>query len=210
MLNVLARARISTFVDPLGARLARTGISPDVVTLIGTTGAVAGAVVFFPQGWFLAGTLVIWFFVMFDMLDGAVARARGTASRWGAFLDSTLDRVADAAVFGALVWWFAGVGGDEHSGSAGLLIASLLCLVLGTLTSYIKARAEGLGMTCNVGLAERSERLIIVLVGTGLEGLGVPYALAIALWLLVAASAITVVQRLIEVRRQSVAGTGAA
>lgn len=205
MLNVLARARISHLVDPLGARLARTGISPDVVTLVGTTGAVAGAVVFFPRGWFFVGTLVIWFFVMFDMLDGAVARARGTASRWGAFLDSTLDRVADAAVFGALVWWFAGAGNSPE-----LLIASLLCLVLGTLTSYIKARAEGLGMTCNVGFAERSERLIIVLVGTGLEGLGVPYALAVALWLLVAASAITVVQRLVEVRRQSVAGTGAA
>jgi len=215
MLNVLARARISHLVDPLGARLARTGISPDIVTLIGTTGAVAGALVFFSQGWFFVGTLVIWFFVMFDMLDGAIARARGTASRWGAFLDSTLDRVADAAVFGALVWWFAGIGGDKlggdkHSGSAGLLVAGLLCLVLGTLTSYIKARAEGLGMTCNVGFAERTERLIIVLLGTGLEGLGVPYALAVALWLLVAASAITVVQRLVEVRRQSVAGTGAA
>ena len=203
MLNVLARARISHLVDPLGARLARTGISPDVVTLIGTTGAVSGSLVFFPQGWFFVGTLVIWFFVMFDMLDGAVARARGITSRWGAFLDSTLDRVADAAVFGGLAWWFAGE-------SEGLLLASLLCLVLGTLTSYIKARAEGLGMTCNVGFAERSERLIIVLVGTGLEGLGMPYALAVALWLLVAASAITVVQRLMEVRRQAVARTGAA
>ncbi|MGB9378427.1 MAG: CDP-alcohol phosphatidyltransferase family protein [Mycobacteriales bacterium] len=205
MLNVLARARISHLVDPLGARLARTGISPDVVTLIGTTGAVAGALVFFTRGWFFAGTLVVWFFVMFDMLDGAVARARGITSRWGAFLDSTLDRVADAAVFGALVWWFGGPGASTE-----LLVASLLCLVLGSLTSYIKARAEGLGMTCNVGFAERTERLIIVLVGTGLEGLGVPFALTAALWLLVAASAITVVQRLVEVRRQSGSRAGTA
>lgn len=204
MLNVLARARISHFVDPLGARLARTGISPDAVTLVGTAGAVTGSLVFFPRGWFFAGTLVVWFFVMFDMLDGALARARGSASRWGAFLDSTLDRVADAAVFAALAWYFA--RGDHPE----LLIACLLCLVLGTLTSYIKARAEGLGMTCNVGFAERTERLIIVLVGTGFEGLGVPYALAVGLWLLVAASAITVVQRMVEVRRQAVAGTGAA
>jgi len=210
MLNVLARARFSRLVDPLGAQLARTGISPDAVTLVGTTGAVAGALVFFTRGWFFVGTLVIWFFVMFDMLDGAVARARGTVSRWGAFLDSTLDRIADAAVFGALVWWFAGFGGEMRRESAALVLASLLCLVLGTLTSYIKARAEGLGMTCNVGFAERTERLIIVLVGTGFEGLGVPYALAVGLWLLVAASAITVVQRMVEVRRQAVAGTGAA
>jgi CDP-diacylglycerol--glycerol-3-phosphate 3-phosphatidyltransferase len=203
MLNVLARARVSHIVDPLGARLARVGLSADAVTVIGTAGAVAAAAVFFPRGWFLAGTLVTWFFVMFDMLDGAVARARGTASRWGAFLDSTLDRVADSAVFGALIWWFA-AGGDSPS----LLLASTLCLVLGSLTSYVKARAEGLGMTCNVGFAERTERLIIVLVGTGLEGLGVPYVLAVALWLLVGASMVTVVQRLVEVRRQAVAGAG--
>ncbi len=201
MLNVLARARISRFVDPLGARLARTGLSADAVTMVGTAGAVAGAVLFYPHGWFFVGTVVIWFFVMFDMLDGAVARARGTTSRWGALLDSTLDRVADAGIFGALIWWFARGG---HSSA--LLLASLLCLVLGTLVSYIKARAEGLGMTCNVGFAERTERLIIVLIGTGLAGLGLPYVHAVALWLLVAASAVTVVQRLVEVRRQALAG----
>ncbi len=205
MLNVLARARVSRVIDPLGAGLARIGLSADAVTIIGTSGAVAAAGFFFPRGWFFVGTLVVWFFVMFDMLDGAVARARGTASRWGAFLDSSLDRVADAAVFGSLIWWFA-EGGDSRP----LLLASLLCLVLGSLTSYVKARAEGLGMTCNVGFAERTERLIIILVGTGLDGLGVPYALAVALWLLVGASLITVVQRLVEVRRQAAVGPGIA
>ncbi len=201
MLNVFARARVAHVVDPLGARLAATGLSADAVTIIGTAGAVAGALLCYPRGWFFVGTLIIWFFVMFDMLDGAVARARGTTSRWGALLDSTLDRVADAGVFGTLIWWFAR-GGDSPS----LLIAALLCLVLGTLVSYVKARAEGLGMTCNVGFAERTERLIIVLVGTGLDGLGVPYVQAAALWLLVAASAVTVAQRLAEVRRQAIAG----
>lgn len=201
MLNVFARPRLAHVVDPLGARLAATGLSADAVTIIGTAGAVAGALLCYPRGWFFVGTLIIWFFVLFDMLDGAVARARGTTSRWGALLDSTLDRVADAGVFGTLIWWFAR-GGDSPS----LLIAALLCLVLGTLVSYIKARAEGLGMTCNVGFAERTERLIIVLVGTGLDGLGVPYVQAAALWLLVAASAVTVAQRLAEVRRQAIAG----
>ncbi len=200
MLNVRARAQVSHVLDPLGARLAGLGFSADAVTVVGTLGAVAGALIFFPRGWFFAGTLVVWFFVMFDMLDGAVARARHTTNRWGAFLDSTLDRVSDAAVFGALVWWFAGRGDSQA-----LVAAALLCLVLGTLISYVKARAEGLGMTCNVGFAERTERLIIVLVGTGLSGLGLPYVLPAALWLLVAASAFTVAQRLVEVRRQSVA-----
>lgn len=198
MLNVFARASFSKAIAPMGARLARAGVTPDAITVLGTLGAVAGALVFFSRGAFFIGTLVIWFFVMLDLLDGAVARAGGRSSRFGALLDSTCDRVADAAVFGALAWWFAGSG---HSRS--LLLACLLCLVFGAVTSYIKARAEGLGMTCNVGIAERAERLIIVLVGTGLDGLGVPYVQAIALWLLVLATAVTVVQRLAEVRRQS-------
>lgn len=193
-----ARATVSRVLAPLGRRLARAGVSADAITVVGTIGAVAGAVVFFPRGVFFAGTLVIWFFVMFDMLDGAVARARGTSTRFGAALDSICDRVADSAVFGSLLWWFAGPGASRP-----LLLACLLCLVLGWLTSYVKARAEGLGLTANVGIAERTERLIIVLVGTGLDGLGLPYAQAVALWLLVALSTVTVVQRLVEVRRQS-------
>lgn len=198
MLNLFARASISKALNPIGERLARAGVTPDAVTVVGTVGAVAGALVFFPRGMLLAGTFVIWFFVMLDMVDGAVARAGRGSSRFGALLDSTCDRVADAAIFGALAWWFAG-GGDSEP----LLLASLLCLVFGAVTSYIKARAEGLGMTCDVGIAERAERVIVVLVGTGLDGFGVPYVLAIALWLLVAATAVTVGQRLAEVWRQS-------
>jgi CDP-diacylglycerol--glycerol-3-phosphate 3-phosphatidyltransferase len=133
------------------------------------------------------------------MVDGAVARAGGSSSRFGAVLDSSCDRIADAAVFSTLAWWFA-----RHDQPA-LLAASLLCLVLGSLTSYIKARAEGAGFSCNVGIAERSERLIIVLVGTGLTGwpFRVPYVQAIALWLLVVASTVTVIQRLATVWQQS-------
>ena len=198
MLNIF-RAQISRVTAPLGASLARAGVTPDAVTVAGTVGAVAGAVVFLGRGWFFVGTLVVWFFVMLDMVDGAVARARGRSSAFGAVLDSTADRVADAAVFGALAWWFAGGG---HSRP--LLLASMLCLVLGALTSYVKARAEGIGLTCNVGFAERAERLIIVLVGTGLDGLGVPYVQAAALWLLVALSTFTVGQRMAVVWKQSV------
>ena len=200
MLNIHARAAVSRALTPLGTSLARAGITPDAITVLGTLGTVASAVVCFPRGWFFVGTLLIWAFAMLDVVDGAVARAGGQESAFGAVLDSSCDRVADAAVFGALAWYFA-----MHD-QRWLLLAALLCLVLGQLTSYIRARAEAAGLTATVGIAERAERLIIVLVGTGLAGfpgLHVPYVLAFALWILVAASTITVGQRLTTVYRQS-------
>jgi CDP-diacylglycerol--glycerol-3-phosphate 3-phosphatidyltransferase len=200
VLNIHARAAVSKALEPLGRRLAGVGVSPNVVTTVGTFGVVAAALVFYPQGWFFVGTLVITVFVLLDIVDGAVARAGGTASPFGGVLDSTGDRAADAAIFGALVWYFG-----EH-GQRWMLLAALLCLVLGSITSYIRSRAEAAGFNATVGIAERAERLIIVLVGTGLTGapFRVPFLLAIALWLLVGLSAITVAQRLSTVRRQSV------
>jgi CDP-diacylglycerol--glycerol-3-phosphate 3-phosphatidyltransferase len=199
VLNVHARAAVSRALEPLGEHLARAGVTPNTITLVGTGGSVAAALIFFTQGWWFTGTMVIWAFVMLDIVDGAVARAGGTSSPFGGVLDSTGDRIADAAIFGSLAWYFA-----RHNQPA-LLLAALLCLVLGSLTSYIRARAEAVGMNATVGIAERAERLIIVLVGTGLSGehLRVPYVQAAALWLLVGASTITVVQRLVAVRRQS-------
>jgi CDP-diacylglycerol--glycerol-3-phosphate 3-phosphatidyltransferase len=200
VLNIHARAALSRALTPLGTSLSRAGVTPDAVTVVGTVGTVASAVIFFPQGWFFAGTLLIWGFAMLDVVDGAVARAGGRESAFGAVLDSSCDRLADAAVFGALAWYFA------VDGQRWLLLAALLCLVLGSLTSYIRARAEAAGLNATVGIAERAERLIIVLAGTGLAGLPglhVPYVLAVALWVLVAASTITVAQRLATVYRQS-------
>ena len=199
MLNFLARDSISKSIAPLGRRLAATGITPNVITVIGTVGSIAGAVVFFTQGWWFAGTLIVWAFVMADLLDGAVARAGGTTSAFGGVLDSTCDRAVDAAVFGSILWFYA-----EH-GQRWMVLAALLCLVLGSLTSYIRSRAEAAGMHATVGIAERAERLIIVLVGTGLTGdpFGLPFVQAVALWVLVAASAITVGQRLATVHQQS-------
>lgn len=199
MLNIHARAAMSRALAPLGARLARAGITPNAITIVGTVGAVAGSLIFFTRGWWFTGTMVVWAFAMLDVLDGAVARASGSASAFGAVLDSTCDRIVDASVFACIGWYFA-----RHN-QPWLLAASLLCLILGTLTSYIRARAEGLGLNATVGIAERAERLIIVLVGTGLSGehLRVPYVQAAALWLLVAASTVTVVQRLVAVWNQS-------
>src|SRR5215218_4734165 len=169
-----------------------------MVTVAGTVGAVAGAVLLFGTGHLFWGTVAVTLLVLLDLLDGALARARGGGTLFGAVLDSTGDRASDAAVFASLAWWFSG-GGDNRL----LVLLSLVCLVLGVLTSYVKARAEGVGLSCDVGIVERTERLILVLVGTGFAGLGIPYAVHVALWVLLAGSAITVGQRFLEVRRQA-------
>jgi phosphatidylglycerophosphate synthase len=198
MLNVV-RAPVARVLTPVAEWLARIGITPDIVTVVGTTGVSAGALGFYPRGQFLVGTLVITAFVFSDMIDGAVARARGGGTQWGAFLDSSLDRVGDAAVFGGLVLYYAGRGHDPK-----LAALALYCLVAGAVTSYVRARAEGLGMKCSVGVAERSERLLIVLFLTGFSGLfDVPDLRVVALWVLAVGSTITIVQRLVVVYRQA-------
>jgi len=126
----------------------------------------------------------------------------GRSSSWGAFLDSTLDRLGDAAVFSGLVLWFSGDGDSELTA-----VFALACLVLGSVVSYSKARAEGLGMTANVGITERADRLVIILVCTGLDGLGVPYVQAAALWVLAVGSTVTIGQRAMAVRKQAFAET---
>jgi CDP-diacylglycerol---glycerol-3-phosphate 3-phosphatidyltransferase len=199
MLGIHARPQINKVVEPVARRIAAVGITPDALTIVGTIGVAGGALGFYPRGSFFVGTLVITAFVFSDMLDGAVARVTGTSGPWGAFLDSTLDRVGDGAVFGALALWYAGDGN-----STTLCAVALYDLVAGVVTSYAKARAESLGMTANVGIAERSERLIVILAMTGFSGLfHAPILLTIALWALAAATTITVGQRMVEVRRQS-------
>ena len=196
MLGVNARPAVAKVVAPIVPALVRAGVTPDMITITGTVGAVVSAVVLIGSGHLFWGAFAVWMFVMLDMLDGALARARGGGSVFGAVLDSVGDRAADAAIFGALAWWFSG-GGDNRL----LVLLSLICLVLGVLTSYIKARAEGVGIPCDVGLVERTERLILVLTGTGLTGLGIPYAVDVGLWLLVVGGAITVGQRVAAVHR---------
>ncbi|MCU1589508.1 MAG: Phosphatidylglycerophosphate synthase [Frankiales bacterium] len=197
MLNL--RPAVGRVVGPLAATLLRAGVTPDMVTVTGVVGAVAAALGLVARGSFFWGGVVVTLFVLTDALDGTMARLRGPAGSWGAFLDSTLDRIADASIFSALVIWYAGRGDDSV-----LLAVSLFCLVAGVVTSYAKARAEGLGMTCNVGIAERAERLILVLAGIILAGVGLHIALPILLWVLAVVSAVTVGQRLVEVHRQAV------
>lgn len=199
MLNRYARAFFTALFAPVARLLLRLGVSPDAVTLVGTLGVCVGALAFYPRGELWWGTLFITAFVFTDLIDGTMARMSRRTSSWGAFLDSTLDRLGDAAVFGGLVLYYTGVGGDDLGAAL-----ALACLVLGFVTSYAKARAEGLGMTCDVGIAERADRLVAVLVTTGLVGLFLPgWMLLAVLALLTLASAVTVVQRVMTVRAQA-------
>ncbi|NGP04237.1 CDP-alcohol phosphatidyltransferase family protein [Rhodococcus sp. 14C212] len=196
MLSFFGRASVSKVTAPLGRALIRTGLTPDAVTLIGTVATIAAAVTLFPMGQLFWGAMVISLFVMFDMLDGAMARARGGGTRFGAVLDATCDRLADGAIFAGLAWW--AVYGEQ---SRPLLIATLICLVTSQVISYAKARAEASGLSADGGLIERPDRLVIVLVGAGVTGLGVWWAIHVAMWLLAAGSVITVFQRVLAVRR---------
>jgi CDP-diacylglycerol--glycerol-3-phosphate 3-phosphatidyltransferase len=199
MLKVL-RPALGRLLTPVGQALARTPITPNALTIVGCIGMSAGALIFFPTGHLFLGVVVCTLFVLLDMLDGTLARIKGTTGPFGAFLDSTLDRVADAAVFGGLAIWFVRGGHDRV-----LAAVSLFCLVAGSLVSYAKARAESLGLKCDVGFAERTERLLIGLVAAGLSGLGVPYVLPVGLWLLAAVSAFTFGQRVLAARRSALA-----
>jgi CDP-diacylglycerol--glycerol-3-phosphate 3-phosphatidyltransferase len=192
-----ARVPLQRVLGPLGEALARHGVSPNIVTAIGAVGVCATALICYPRGWLFWGSFVITFFVLSDLVDGALARARGITGPWGAFLDSSLDRVADAGIFAGLIWWFA------RDGKPWLLGLCIFCLVAGNLVSYTRARAEGLGLRADVGIGERAERIIVILVATGLSGLGIPFVQAIGLWLLAVGSAITVGQRFYVVYRQA-------
>jgi len=179
----------------------KLGISPDVVTWVGTLGVSAGALVFFPQGWLWQGVLVITVFIFSDLIDGAMARKIGRTDKFGAFLDSTLDRVADAALFGGMALFFAWQTEDRL-----YLVLSLICLAMGSVTSYARAKGEHLGFNAKTGLAERPDRLVGLLIPTFFGDLfDIPILYEVALWLIAALSTITVIQRILLVRRQALA-----
>jgi CDP-diacylglycerol---glycerol-3-phosphate 3-phosphatidyltransferase len=202
MLNVLRPAMTRLFT-PVGRALARTPITPNAITVIGTVGVAGAALALFPIGEMFPGAFTCTIFVFLDMLDGVLARMKGTTGTWGAFLDSTLDRVADAGIFAGLVLWFALRGHNPL-----LAGVCLFCLVTGNMVSYVKARAQSLGLRCDVGLIERPERMIISLVAVGVSGLGVPYILNIGLWGLAAGSAFTFGQRVHAVYKEAQLVTG--
>ncbi|MCU1691211.1 MAG: Phosphatidylglycerophosphate synthase [Frankiales bacterium] len=195
------RPAVSSVTEPLGRSLLGVGVTANAVTVAGTVLSVAASVALLARGHLFVGALVVTLTVLTDALDGTMARMSGGSTRWGAFLDSSLDRFVDGAVLGSLAFWFATDGEDDV-----LCAVTITALVLGSITSYVKARAQSVGLTCDVGIVERTERLVLALgaciFGAVFTRIGVPYVRETLLWALLVLSAVTVGQRLAEVRRQ--------
>ena len=194
--NPAARRVVSVVIEPIARVLLRMRVSPDAVTVLGTVAVVVVALVCLPQGWFIAAVIILFVLTFSDLLDGTMARLAGTSGPWGNFLDATMDRIGDGAIFGGLALY-----GAFHD-QPWITAAATLALVTGQVTSYAKARAEAVGATANVGIAERAERLIIGAVAALLTGFGVPYVLPAALWMIGALGVVTIVQRIVTVRSQ--------
>jgi CDP-diacylglycerol--glycerol-3-phosphate 3-phosphatidyltransferase len=198
MLNIFARASVSRVTDPVGAWLVRAGLTPNAMTVIGTCATVAAALWFFPHDQLFVGSVLVTCFIMFDLIDGAMARTSGQVTAFGQVLDACCDRIADGVLFGCIAWWCFVIADDRLTG-----LATLICLAGAQVISYIKARAEAAGLSAEGGLIERAERFIIALVGTGLQGLHVPHAVTVAMWLLTVGILITIGQRFAAVYRSA-------
>ena len=194
MLSDSLKPAVTRVINPIARGVLGLGVTPNAVTFIGALGLVTSALYFYPKGDFFIGTLVISFFALSDLFDGAMARiSHKGASAWGGFLDSTIDRITDSAILVGLTLYL--VDADDP-----LTAVVIGALVFGSLVPYIRAKAESMQIACSGGIAERTERLIISLTAIGLEGLGVPYALAIGIWLLLALAIVTVIQRILIVK----------
>ncbi|GAA2866926.1 putative phosphatidylinositol synthase PgsA [Actinoplanes cyaneus] len=194
IVQVTARAVVSYGVNPVARFLLRLGVSPDAVTIAGTVGVLVGSY-FGAKGQLFWGTVIVTACALTDVLDGTMARLRGGSSKFGALLDSSMDRIADGAVFGAVVYYLA-----TEDNPYGGVVAALISLVFGQVVSYVKARAQSLGLNADVGIAERLERLLIVGAGGLLGAAGLDWGLPAALWVLAVLSVITAAQRLIHAR----------
>jgi CDP-diacylglycerol--glycerol-3-phosphate 3-phosphatidyltransferase len=194
MLSASLKPAVTRAINPIARGALRIGLTPNAVTLIGAVGLVSSALYFYPRGDFFVGTLVIAFFALSDLFDGAMARiSHKGESAWGGFLDSTIDRITDSAILVGLTLFLV----NENDPLTSVVIGAL---VFGSLVPYIRAKAESMQIKCSGGIAERTERLIISLTAIGFEGLGIPFALAIGIWLLLILAVITVIQRIMIVK----------
>ena len=195
MISSIFKPAVTRFITPVASFALRLGITPNAVTWIGAVGVVISSLYFYPRGEFFLGTVIICICALSDLFDGTMARiSKRGASRWGSFLDSTIDRLTDSAILIGVAIYLIDIG-DR------IVVLVLITLVTGMLVPYIRAKAEAFGVVCSGGLAERTERLIISLWAIGLDGLGIPYALAIGMWLLALFGFITVIQRLLIVKK---------
>ena len=189
MLTDRIKPQVTKIITPLAKSFLKIGLTPDSITWIGTGLVLFGSFAFIANGSYFSGVLVVTIATLGDLFDGTMARLSNQGeSKWGSFLDSTLDRISDSAILVAL---------SLHLGKASdpLTIAVLILIPLGFLIPYIRAKAESLNIECRGGIAERTERLIILLLGLFLSSLGLKYSLDTAIWLLVILSVITVYQR---------------
>jgi CDP-diacylglycerol--glycerol-3-phosphate 3-phosphatidyltransferase len=193
MLQRSLRDPVAKIIAPLVKTLIKMRVSANQISAIGGLGSVVSALYFFSNGRFFIGVIWVSVFVAFDLFDGAVARASNKGiSKWGALLDSTLDRLSDGAIFiGALIYFI-----DQNDPLVPVLLVATFASFM---VSYIKARAESLLIKCEGGLAERGERVMIILTAYGLHGLGVNYAMAVGIWLLALISVFTMIQRMMIV-----------
>ena len=196
MIQNRLKAPVTALISPICRALLKLGVSANGITIVGALGSVASALYFFPHGDFFVGTLVVSLFVLSDLFDGTMARMSEKGSTlWGALIDSTLDRITDAAICSGILIYAYNTG--DHT----LTLLALFALITGGLIPYIRAKAESLGITCNVGFAARAERLILLLTGSGLYGLGINFAMSSALALVSIAGIITIIQRMLVVAR---------
>ena len=195
MISDILKPAVTRVITPTAQALLKVGLTPNIVTVSGAIGLVASALIFYPSGHLVLGTLFISIFALGDLFDGAMARiSNHGSSTWGGFLDSTIDRVTDSAVLIGLIFFL------DRSNDR-LLPVAAIALVFGILVPYIRAKAESLGIACSGGLAERTERLIIMLLAILLHGLGISFALAVGIWLMAFLGAVTSLQRILIVRR---------
>ena len=190
------RGPVERVVDPIGVGLDRMGVTANALTVLGVL-AAAGSAVLVGGGRLRLGALVLVIAAVPDLLDGAVAKAAGPTSIRGAFLDSTADRVTDSVLLGGVVWWYAA------DGRGTLTLLPVAVMALSWLISYQRAKAESLGLQAKGGLMERAERIVALAIG-----LAVPSLLEPILWLMLALTAITAVQRFVKVWRQATALLG--
>jgi CDP-diacylglycerol--glycerol-3-phosphate 3-phosphatidyltransferase len=195
MLSARLKPAVTKLITPVAVFALRRGVTPNAVTWVGAIGVVLASSFFYPRGDFFLGTLVICLLALSDLFDGTMARLSSAgSSRWGSFLDSTIDRVTDSAIL-------LGVSIYLINQNDSLAYVALATLVSGLLVPYIRAKAESFGIACSGGIAERTERLIISLAAIGFDGLGIPYVLAIGLWSLAILGIFTVFQRMLIVKR---------
>lgn len=190
MISSSLKPSVTRIISPVARLAIRLGVTPNAVTITGALGVVVSAPYFYTSERYFLGTLIVTLFVLSDLFDGAIARiSKKGASAWGGFLDSTVDRITDSTITISLL--IPLIRQDDK-----LSYLVLITLVTGLLIPYIRAKAESFSIACDVGIAERTERLVIILVAAGLHGLHLPYALAIGFWLLAVLGVITTVQRM--------------